>query len=105
MCKGHWLQNMDIMIKPNISNMEMQEGRGVRFTSTMIQLAHLQSARLQVTLRMRRMQCRRAKTCLTAMLTAAVRRMAVNKIPGTSSPLIGMDLAPLIMGALGGKIH
>ena len=85
--------------------MEMQEGRGVRFTSTMIQLTHLQSARLQVTLRMRRMQCRHAKTCLTAMLTTAVGGMAVSKITGTKRPPTGADLAPLIMGTLGGKTH
>ena len=93
MCKGHWLQNIDIMSKPNISNMEMQAGRDVRFTSTMIQLVHLQSARLQVTHRMRWTQRRLPKACLTTLLMAAVRRRAVNKIPGTSRPLIGAHAA------------
>ena len=105
MCKGHWLQNMDIMIKPNISIMEMQEGRDVRFTSTMIQLVHLQSSRLQVTHLMRRTQRRRPKACLAILLMAAARGRRVNKPPGTRRPPIGADLAPLLKGILGGRIH
>ena len=51
------------------------------------------------------MQRRHAKTCLTAMLTVAIRRMAVAKSTGERPPPNGADLAPLIMGALGGETH
>ena len=73
--------------------------------STMSQLVHLQSPRRQDMHPMLRMQRRHAKTCLTAMLTVAIRRMAVAKSTGERPPPIGVDLAPLIMGPLGGETH
>ena len=89
---GQWLQNMDIMIKPNISIMEMQEVRDV--TS---QLVQLQSSHLQDIPRMRWTQRRLPKGCLAILLMAAARGRMVNNPAGMRHPPIGADLAPLIM--------